>query len=275
MLIHPATNYVAGKGCEIIESINNLELGNRPYMLEDYINSGGDPYNPRSGKSMQEVFAHLLIEISAKITMACAIAYENDLIPFTEYSSFDKLLSLRYQRAIKGYESKEVAIKNRLAHLSLKIFDSIISDDELSNKSIEEIIKYRKETRMAYDRFRKYLVKLNYQIESNVFDDKFEEELNKVILTEVLVEADKFKSECKTIWEKMFGGLLKNVTSAPIGSILLSLFSGMSWSDILTKGCGLIVLPPLLNAALEQRKLNRLNSLSYLMGFGKMIRFSE
>lgn len=267
LLVQPNANYAKGKGHEIIDAMMKLKLGDRQYALEDYTKSGPDWYNPRSKKSMEEVFAHALMEISAKLTMTCALCYENDLIPFTEYSTYDKLLSLRYQRALKQHNLEKSLAKIKLAQLSQKIFDSIIPDAVLDQANMEDVIKYRKETRGQYEAFRKYLMKLNYQIETKPFDSAFEGEIKKIIIEEVIPEADKFRNECTRIWEKMFGGFAKNVVVAPISSFVLSLFTGVSWLEILAKGCALVVVPPLIDFALEQRHIKRTNSLSYLMKF--------
>ena len=63
----------------------------------------------------------------------------------------------------------------------------------------------------------------------------------------------------------MFGGMLKNVSVMPIGSTIVSYYTGKSWLEILAEGCLAGIVPPLIDAALEYRKVKRQNSLSYLL----------
>ena len=265
MLVNPSADYGGVKGHDIIKSILKLDLGNRSYPLEEYIDSSEMQIKLDNKESIENFFVQALIIISAKLTIACAICFEQDLIPFTEFSSLEQLLTLRYERALKNANLKKTSKQIKLVHLSQKIFDSVIPDNVLDAKSLEDVIKYRNATRKEYEKFRKYLMKLNYQIESNSFDSKFQNELKKLIIGEVIPEADKFKEGCIEIWEKMFGGMLKNVSVMPIGSTIVSYYTGKSWLEILAEGCLAGIVPPLIDAALEYRKVKRQNSLSYLL----------
>jgi len=127
-----------------------------------------------------------------------------------------------------------------------------------------------------YITFRKYLMQLNMNIESEIWDDKFEKEVNSILINEVIPAVEEFQNECKRIWERMFGGIAKKLIGtgsiAGLSSFYVSFFTGFSWIDLFIKGCGLaapIVLPNVIDYALEKRNLKRKNTLSYLIDFKK------
>ena len=94
-----------------------------------------------------------------------------------------------------------------------------------------------------------------------------------ILINEVIPVADEFQNECKRIWEKMFGGIAKNLiragSIAGLSNFFISFFTG-SWIDLIVKGCGLatpIVLSHVIDYALEKRNLKRKNAFSYLIDF--------
>ena len=268
-IIGPQANYGGVKGIELIQSMLKLDLGAKEYILENYLEAHPHLHDPNNKESMIAMFAHHLMMLSVELSFACSLCYEHDLVPFTEYTTFDKLLTLRYKRAAEHISTTEGYSGQKLVHISQKIFDSIIPEEELDKCPIEKVVKYRKETREHYDRFRQYLMKLNSEIEVNVFNEKFKKELNRLIDQEVIPEAEKFKSECSRIWEKMFGSISKGVAKFATGSLIVSLLTGISWLEILTKGCAVVLVPTLVDYALENRNIKRSNSLTYLMQLKK------
>ena len=272
LFIQPNANYVKGKGYEISDVIIKMDLGNKPYDLNHYKNLTVEPFNPIDPKSLEETFAHFLIQASMKLNICCVISHENDLIPFTEYPTLERLMALRHKRIIEKGEPPERQENAKLSYLSQKIFQQIIPTDLIEKASFEQIIDFRKETRDKYINFRKYLMKLNTNIESETWNDDFEKEINNILINEVIPAVDQFQNECKRIWEKMFGSIAKKLIGtgsiAGLSSFLISFFTGFSWIDLFVKGCGLaapIVLPNVIDYALEKRNLIRKNSLVYLI----------
>lgn len=272
LFIQPNANYKKGKGFEISEAIMKMDFGNKHYDLNNYKELTVESFNPNDPKSLEETFAHFLIDASMKLNICCVTSHENDLIPFTEYPTLEKLMALRYKRIIEKGEPPERQENAKLSYLSQKIFQQIIPTELIEKASFEQIICFRKETRDKYITFRKYLMKLNTNIESETWNDEFEKEINTILINEVIPAVDQFQNECKRIWENMFGSIAKKLigtgSMAGLSSFLISFFTGYSWIDLFVKGCGLaapIVLPNVIDYALEKRNLTRKNSLAYLI----------
>lgn len=272
LFIQPNANYVKGKGHEITDAIIKMDIGNKPYDLNNYKKLTVEPFNPSDPRSLEETFAHFLIDASMKLNICCVVSHENDLIPFSEYPTLEKLMAIRHRRIVEKGERPEQQKNAKLSYLSQKIFQQIIPTELIEKASFEEIIDFRRETRDKYINFRKYLMKLNTNIESETWNDDFEKEINNILINEVIPAIDEFQNECKRIWEKMFGSIAKKLIStgsiAGLSIFLISFFTGFSWIDLFVKGCGLaapIVLPNVIDYALEKRNLTRKNSLAYLI----------
>ena len=262
LFIQPKADYVDGKGYEISQAMIKLKLGGKAYDLNKFKKSNVKPFNPNDERSLEETFAHFLIETSMKLSLCCVISYENDLIPFTEHPTLEKLMALRYRRMIEKGAS-ESQPNAELIYLSERVFRQIIPNELIERAPFEKIVEFRKNMREMYLSFRKYLMKLNLIIESETWDEKHEKEFDSILIKEVIPAVDEFQKESQRIWEKMFGKIAKKVIEAGsitgLSSFLLSLFTGYSWIDLFVKGCGLatpIVVPNLIDYALEKEILN-------------------
>jgi len=153
LFVQPNANYVKGKGYEISDAIMKLDLGNKSYDLNNYQQLSAEPFDPNNPKSLEETFAHFLIEASMKLNLCCVISHENDLVPFTEYPTLEKLLMLRHKRIVEKGERPEQQADAKLLYLSKKIFQQIIPPEIIENASFEQIINFRKETRDNYSSF--------------------------------------------------------------------------------------------------------------------------
>lgn len=278
LFIRPHADYGPAKGDEVFRAMMKLDLGGRPYDLNVYRKCTVKPFDPNSQRSLEETFANFLIDASMKLNLCCVLSHENDIIPFTEYPTLEKLMALRHKRIIEKGERPAAAPRAILYHLSTKIFDYVIPTDALERSSLKNVIRFRQETRREYSNFRKYLMKLNSQIEAKVWDEPLQKEIEGILHQEVVPAVDRFQNECKRIWEKMFGGIVKRtievVSAAASTGFVISYFAGVSWVDVLAKGCGVmapIVLPPVIDYALEKRNLKRQNSIAYLMHLKRSI----
>lgn len=278
LFINDNATYSTGKkGIEISSSIHKLDLGNKSYDMSKYIKEHKQTYNPDNEEGLRHTFAHSLMECSILLSISNMLSHENDLIPFTEYKTLQQLMELRYQRVVdRNPELQEIALKNRISFLSLRLLDLIIPTEQLEESSIEQVIEYRKRTRSLYEDFRKYLLRLNMKLEFDVFNEYSKNEIEKTLKTEVMPLAESYTKESLRIWEEMIGGMLKKaIPSTPIAgvsSLFVSYFIGVSWLDFCITGCGLatyVAGADLIDYALKTRNLKRQNSLSYLMKFKK------
>jgi hypothetical protein len=129
----------------------------------------------------------------------------------------------------------------------------------------------RQATREPFERLRNYIAELTSAIESEVWDDKFEKEVNKIVHQKIVPEVQKAKHTTMEIYEKLFGKLAKKAIVALAPTMGASVFAGLLWPAMLTIGSAAVLgtaLPDLIDAYVEERKSRR-NALTYLLEIAK------
>lgn len=187
-----------------------------------------------------------------------------DAVPFTSFEGYNELLKVKYNRAIK-LKHIEPNRNFKVDYIAHTIFDEIINPVNLQNKSIKDIVKFKNNNIEELSEFRKYLNKLQYQIENETINAKFEHELEKLISLEVLPMADKYKEELKQSWETMFGEIVGDSIRYGVPSgFIASIFTGMPL-ETLIGAVAAWSAKPVVDYILSRRQVNRTNGLSYLL----------
>ncbi len=274
LFIHDESDYVEGKGREISDAMMKLDLGGKPYDLAKYKKCTVKPFDPKSVVSLEQTFVQLLAGASVHVSLGCLLAHQYSLIPFTEHPTFERLVALRTQRIADREAAKEPGWSARLSFVSFKLFQSVVPDHLLGAASFKDVISYRHAASDSYNNFRAYLLKIDSRLESEAWNPSLKDELDRLIAQEVIPEALRFQAECKRIWEKMFGEIVKaavkRASQVASAGLALSCFTGLSWFDLFVKGCAVaapLVVPPVLDYRRENKEIRRQNALSYLLDF--------
>jgi hypothetical protein len=134
---------------------------------------------------------------------------------------------------------------------------------------MSEVLKYRKETEAAREAFLEHLSVLQLKYGALKDDADYSGAIEKIVTTEIVPEARKFKNQIDTAYEKMFGKAITSVTTFPGGGgTALQILGDLSWHNILGLAgvAGAAVFKAAIEAEIEARSARRECAISYLLG---------
>jgi hypothetical protein len=141
------------------------------------------------------------------------------------------LLGAKYARAINKLEPAKNNIQ--VTDLTFAIFDQVISAERLETLSFTDIIRYRKASEKAREAFLEYLSVLQAKQADIGIDGDYAGVIEKLVATEIVPAARKFRNDLDTIGDSLFGALAKGAVGFLGSSSALQLFSDLSWEKIL------------------------------------------
>jgi hypothetical protein len=237
--------------------------------------------DPTDETSLRRTFGTFLVGASLEVSLCCYLAQECDLVLLAEHPAYQNLLQVRYNR--ERQESKKPSRMPSLPVLAVRTLDTVIPPALLERAHLLDVIKFRMETRPAYERFRQHLVKLSDQLEHDAWTPEVEAAIDDVMKSEIRPAVQAFEDDCKDIVEKLRNALYKEgvtvvgaaaaATAAGEG-VLLKLLSEVSFAQLLLAGCGTVaarVLPRIRDFHQEQRQVRRANALPYLLDFRRKL----
>jgi hypothetical protein len=212
---------------------------------------------------------------SLAVNQALLVSDQLGLIPFTDSELHHQLIEVKYQRACDGLGAlKRSSLSGipsfhpeKLRYIAFTLFDTIIPKDSLERISIAQAAKYRDSCQDSFERLKQYIAEITSQIESEVWDDRFQAEVQKIVYGKIVPEAQEAQNEALEIYEKLFGELAKKAVAALTPTLGVGIFAGLTFSQILLAGSASIlgsVFPDLLDVYLARKKLQR-NSVAYLL----------
>jgi hypothetical protein len=225
--------------------------------------------------------------LSLTISQALLIAEEESVIPLTDTPLMHKLLLKKYEKAAKRSDapSQEIIARRTLAErlkfelLSLNVAARIVPNSELSQRSIQEIVRYRENCKDELRRFRALLWSLTDDIESQPLSPEFRKDILKVIDQKIEPELQKLSDQMQSTYEKMFGQLALKVGKAALKALagglsplVLAAVGGLNpglalaLSASTAASVGLLSLPELVDYW-QNKKILRRNSVAYLASF--------
>lgn len=279
LFIQPGAKYVISPGeikektvlgHEIIEAINKINWSGVIFDLEKLAKSEGLRFfNPYSNESLELTMAFFMTEASHLINSFLIKMNEINAAPFTEIPTYHKLLQAKYIRA-QSSENINLPQNTKISYIANTIFDELIMEENLKNRSISDLLKFKKRHKEELRNFNDYLLNLQQILENEVYSEKFEVELQKLLHLEVLPRANNYKEELKRSWEDLFGSIISRIDTK---NILLGLsvlvLKGASLEALATAGAiGTIsswLTPPVSDFMIKRRRIKRNNSLAYLL----------
>ncbi len=162
-----------------------------------------------------------------------------------------------------GPSQKQVQITD----LSFAVFDALVPASVLDGMSLEQVIKYRKESESARQEFLDHLGVLQAKQAGIPPDGDYSGAVKKVVETEIVPAANAFKNKLQTINETLFGALAKGAVSYVGGSTGLNFFGDISWARLVVLAglAGAYMGNAAVDALVAQRAAKRECSISYLI----------
>jgi hypothetical protein len=202
---------------------------------------------------------------SAKVNFALNTASRQGFFPLADANPYGDLLGAKYARAV----SKLEPAKNRIqvTDLSFAIFDELIPAERLEKLGFPEVVRYRKESEKVREAFLEYLAVLQAKQADIELDGDYAGATEKLVRTEIVPAARKFKNELADIADSLFGKLAQGVVGFAGSSSALQLFSDLSWEKLLALAAATAayLTKAGIDGILADRKARRDCSISYIL----------
>jgi hypothetical protein len=171
------------------------------------------------------------VSCSAKLNFALNVSTKQGFIPLADANPYGDLLGAQYARAINKLEPAKNNLQ--LTDLTFAIFDQLISAERLEKLSFTDIIRYRKASETAREVFLEYLSVLQAKRADVGIDGDYSGVIRKLVATEIVPAARKFKTELDSIGDSLFGALAKGAVGFLGSSSAMQVFTDLSWEKIL------------------------------------------
>jgi hypothetical protein len=171
------------------------------------------------------------VSCSAKLNFALNVSTKQGFIPLADANPYGDLLGAKYARAINKLEPAKNNLQ--LTDLTFAIFDQLISAERLEKLSFTDIIRYRKASETAREVFLEYLSVLQAKRADVGIDGDYSGVIRKLVATEIVPAARKFKTELDSIGDSLFGALAKGAVGFLGSSSAMQVFTDLSWEKIL------------------------------------------
>lgn len=209
---------------------------------------------------------------SERINTTLYIADAHDLVPVSSDRFFMKLFGTKLKRVIANPEFRHERAadvqerKLKLNMLSWEIFVEAIPDAAIAQRSVMDIVAYKRESRDLHERFWGYISKLEGEIASVPWSPAIGREVERLVQGTVLPGMKDLESARVDLWEKLFGRIVeRSVAKWKLASLAfgMTLIPSLSYAELLwyaTAG-GAVALadmaPAVCDMVLARRRLRR------------------
>jgi hypothetical protein len=216
---------------------------------------------------------------SINTNLALLLAEVEELTPITDDPAALQLLSLKYARAKKATEvapagpiiaRRSPAFLQKYNVVGLNIVDAMLPDTALEKISFKSLVEFRDQESASLQHLRQLLDRLVTKVESELWSEEFENEMVRLIETEIIPEAEEARERIRSAYGKMFGGLIKRTAATMTPTLTMSFLAGLSAGQTLTMSCAAmsgalsIALPEIVDLW-QEHKSQKKNSLSFLL----------
>jgi hypothetical protein len=206
---------------------------------------------------------------SLSISQALLLADAHGLTPVTDSPLHQRLLAMKYKRALANLPTDDGSVPSRrsvglLEQYSIvarRVLLETLSPQFLSALSVRDLLAYRQENHEPLDRFWVKIRDVSHELDDVGTGDGFEGQLARIMDRSVLPELTLLSNELENSRRKMFGDLVAKFGTSVPASTALSVFAGLSGAAILALGAG---------AALTAFGMSLPNIMSYWQDKGKL-----
>jgi hypothetical protein len=210
----------------------------------------------------RQTLKSLLIEASIHVTNAMLVSERTGLLPVTDEPYMARLLALR------SADSAYVGTTPRVTpSLGIAVAKAVIPDETLSKLKFSDLFEYRKSAKDAYEAWSVEIERLSAEVAA-MDPPSVESHLPRIIATQVAPRIVDYRNEMKTVRDKLFGDLMKQVAKWELPSISLAYLTNLDLPGALALFAAALgpVIPTLVDYFQGRRKIARKNSMAYLVG---------
>jgi hypothetical protein len=153
------------------------------------------------------------------------------------------------------------------ADLGIAVARAVIPDEALKDLSVSDVFDYRKSAKDAYDAWAVEINRLGAQI-ADLDPDSVQAELPRIINTDVKPRLVEYRSEMKSVRDRLFGELVKKVAMWEVPSLSLAYLASLEPAAALAMFASALApaIPAVVDYYRERRNVRRRNSMAYLAG---------
>jgi hypothetical protein len=184
---------------------------------------------------------------------------------------YQKLLGAKYIRAASAAKALGKSGPSvHLTDLSFAILDELIPAERLEQLSFVDVVRYRKESESAREAFLEHLSTLHAK-QSGITGDDYAGALTKIVNTEIVPEAHKFKKTMDGAYSKLFGNLAKAALGYLGSGAAIQIFGDLSWVSLLRLAglAGAAIGAVAIDAKQAVGSAHRDCAISYVLGLDK------
>lgn len=227
------------------------------------------PFRFTTARERAKALVHEATTCSAMVNFALNASQHQGVAPLADSVVYQKLLGAKYVRAASR-ASVESGSAVHLTDLSFAILDELVPAERLEQLKFIDVVKYRKESDGAREAFLEHLSTL--QAKQGAIDDgDYAGVLTKIVNTEIIPEAQKFKNAMDGAYSKLFGNLAKAALGSLGGGAAIQIFGDISWTSLLRLAglTGAAIGSAAIDAKLAARSARRECAISYVLGLEK------
>lgn len=197
-----------------------------------FSDKGIDPFKFRNESERAKALVTHALTCSAMMNFALNVSQREGLTPLADAIPYQTLLGAKYKRAAATLIDTDAKIP--VTDLSFAIFDELLPAERLEALSFKDIVNYRKESEKAREAFLEYLAALQAKQGTIDKNGDYSAAIKKLIVTEIIPAATRFKNQIDEVYSKLFGSLATGtLVSLGGGSAALQILGDLSWPNLL------------------------------------------
>lgn len=260
-------NYSAVETHEtVFQRLAAIDLRDSTSLLDVHKRLDIRPYDFSHPEGSLKTFVSLAAFCSAKMNFALQVGSTEAFSPLADMAPYGALLSAKYKRAVTFAAIGGRAIT--ATDLSLAILDELVPSHVLASITIDDAIKYRKESELARDGFWEHLLALQAKLGDVPMGGDYVATIDKIIATEVRPAATVFRNKLNAIYEKFLGQITGAAVLAAGSPAVIQIFGDVTLEKLLLFGVvptAAIVAKDAIDALIALRSAGRDCAFSYLL----------
>jgi hypothetical protein len=203
-----------------------------PAPMDLFSDKDINPFRCKTQTERAKALVTHALTCSTMMNFALDVSQHEGITPLADAVPYQSLLSAKYARAARAVEN--TVSKIQLTDLSFAIFDELLPAECLDKLSFKDVVNYRKESEKARESFLEQLSALHAKQGSLEKGGDYIGAIKKIIVTEIIPAATKFKHQIDGVYSKLFGSLATSaLVSLGGGSAALQIFGDLSWPNLL------------------------------------------
>jgi hypothetical protein len=227
-----------------------------------------NPFDLSTATGRAKNFLHTAAGCSAKLNFALNSAAKSGFVPLADAAPYGELMGAKYARAV----GRLGPMKNNIevTDLSFAIFDKLVPSVRLEKLTMGQVVDYRKKSEKAREAFLEHLVVLQAKHGEIGSDGDYAGTIKKLVVTQILPAAQKFKNDLDAVSDELFGKLTIGVVTGIAGiagSSILQFLGDLSLEKILSLAAiaaGYVTRVGI-QGIMNDRKARRECSISYIL----------